>query len=64
MEKLGRNMLIEIRVRDNHIETFKVMEILIIVGFFFLNISPRTENLLWRKISKSESNNQMDSFCK
>ena len=46
-------------MRGDLIETFKIMEFLIVVDIFF-NISPQIENLLSKLISKINSTNQLD----
>ena len=46
-------------MRGDLIETFKIMEILIMADIF-LNISPQTGNSLSRQIWKNKSTNQLD----
>ena len=51
LEKLGLSILQERRMRDDLIETFKIMEFPIVIDIFFY-IPPQTGNLLLRQISK------------
>ena len=49
-------------MRVDQIETFEIMEYLIVVDIF-LKISDRTGNLMSRQISKNRSNNQLEFFA-
>ena len=48
----------------NHYTTREALEFLIMVDFFFFNISSRTGNLLSRQISKFKSTNQLNFLLK
>ena len=56
LEKLGISTLLERRMGGDLIETYKIMEFLIIVDIF----SSQIGNLLSKQISKTKSINQLD----
>ena len=62
LERLNLTTLLERRMRGDLIETFKITKNLSNYGSEFFNISPRTENLLARQISKTKSTKQLDFF--
>ena len=62
LEKLGLTILVERRMRDDLIETFKIINGISNYGRNFFNISPRTENLLVRHISRPKTTNLIDFF--
>ena len=63
LEKIGSSTLLERRMSANLIGTFKMINQISNHGRHFFNISPRTENLLSRQISKIKSTNQFDFFA-
>ena len=54
-EKFGITILQDIRIIDDLIKTFKIINEISNYGRHFFNISPCTGNLLSRQISKTES---------
>ena len=63
VEKLGFIILQGRRIRNDLIETFKIINGFSNYGRQFFNISSRTENLLSRQTSKTKYSNQMNSLC-
>ena len=59
-EKFGLSTFLERRMRADLIETFKIIDGISNHGRYIFDISPWTENLLSRQISKTKSINQLD----
>ena len=59
LEKLGLSILLQRRMTGDLIETFRIINGISIYGRHIFNISPQTENLLSRKITKTKSINNL-----
>ena len=62
LEKCGLTTLLERRMREDLIETFKIIGGISNYGRYFFNISSQTGNVLSRQILKSKSSHQLDFF--
>ena len=61
LEKLELTTILEIRMRGDLIETFKIMEFLIMVDIFSIFLLGL--EILTKRIPKTKSTNQLDVLC-